>query len=256
MGDTTTTTTPPTRRLGYALAFAALCAALVAAIGISSAGAIDAKVIGRTKHTPRPACPNKKNPNNCRVVGRVTGFMTVADGRKHPFHVSKDGKIVAWAIDLSKPTKAERNVFGTLFQNQELGKAPSARLAVLKRRQKNRFKLVRQSKAMNLRSSLGRKQIFTLNKPLSVREGQIVALTYPTWAPNFAWNGLSVKGNQWQASRRKDNCEPKNKTDTARQRFARNSHAHQKVGSVHNYQCHYSGGRLLYWAYFVPNKKQ
>jgi hypothetical protein len=258
MGETTTTH-PNLRRFGLAIAFAGLLAALVALIGLSPADATNAKVIGKTKQTPGPACPNRNHPLRCQVVGRVTGFMTVADGQKRPFKVRRNGKLVAWAMDLSKPADSkkfpQRNVFGTLFGNKELGKAPTARLAVLKRKEKNRYALVRQSKTVELTGSLGQKQIFTLNKPLTVRKGQIVAVTYPTWAPNFAHRHITLEGNQWQASRTKDNCAPKNSSDKARDRFVRNSHSQQKVGSQHTYGCHYTGGRLLYWAYFVPKKK-
>ena len=38
----------------------------------------------------------------------MTGYMTVAGGKKHPFNVFKDGKIVAWAIDLSKPADTKK----------------------------------------------------------------------------------------------------------------------------------------------------
>ena len=39
---------------------------------------------------------------------------------------------------------------------------------------------------MKLSGALGRKEIFTLDKPLRIRKGQTVALTVPTWASNFA----------------------------------------------------------------------
>jgi len=255
MGDTKKTTTHLTRRLGIALAFTALCAALVAVIGIPSAGAINAKVIGHTKHTPKPACPNKKHPNRCKAIGRVTGFMTVADGEKHPFRVQRDGKLVAWAVDVSKPVKSQRNTFAAFFENKQFGKQPTGRIAVLKHKDKLSYKLLRQSPTMGLGSVLGRKQIFTLDKPLSVRKGDIVAFTSPTWTPNFASRRLSAKDEKWRASRTKDNCGPKKNTQRAKMRFARNSHPQQKVDSVHDYECLYVHGRILYWAYFVPKKK-
>jgi hypothetical protein len=247
--------TNPIRRLGYALAFAALCGTMVAVIGLGSAGAINAKVMGRTKQTPKAACPNKTHPNRCKVIGRVTGFMTVADGDKHPFRVQRDGKLVAWAVDLGKPRKDDRNSFGTLFENKDFGKQPTGRIAVLKHKDKLSYKLRHQSPTMGLGGVLGRKQIFTLDKPLSVRKGDIVAFTSSTWTSNFASRHLSVKDDQWRASRTKDNCAPANASDRARMRFARKSHPQQDVGSEHDYECLYTHGRILYWAYFVPNKK-
>ena len=57
---------------------------------------------------------------------------------------------------------------------------------------------------------------------------------------------MSASQNQWRASRKKDNCAPKKNTDASKRRFARNSHAHQKVGTTRSYDCNYTGGRLLY----------
>jgi hypothetical protein len=243
--------------MAYLLAFAALCAVLVAAASaIPSAGARSAKTIGKTKNTPAPACPTDTPQSPCSVVGRATGFMTVADGKKHPFNVFKDGKIVAWAIDLSKPNKSQRNFFVTLFKNKRYADAPTARIAVLKhagRKHRKSYKLVRQSPVVQLGGALGQKEVITLDKPLRVRKGQIVALTYPTWASNFASN-VKSSDNQWRASRRSDNCAPKKDTNAAKLRFARHSHAQQKVSSTHRYGCLYKGGRLLYWAYYVPDQ--
>ena len=67
---------------------------------------------------------------------------------------------------------------------------------------------------------------------------------------------MSTSQNKWRASRKKDNCAPKGSSDAAKQKFARKSHAHQKVGTTRSYDCNYTGGRLLYWAYFVPSKKK
>ena len=108
MTDMTTRSRSATRRIVTLLAFAALCIGLTAAIGITSAGARKATVIGKTKNTPPPSCGDKKHPKACNVVGRVTGYMTVAVGEKHPFNVFKNGMIVAWAFDISKPLKTKK----------------------------------------------------------------------------------------------------------------------------------------------------
>lgn len=255
MGETRTTIPSPRRHAAYALAFAALCAALVTAVAIPIADASKARVIGHTKHTPRPACPDKKHPGRCRAIGRVTGFMKVADGKKHPFRVQRDGRLVAWAVDVSRPSKDQRNVFGELFENKAFGKQPTGRIAVLKHKEKQSYKLLHQSPTVELGGVLGRKEIFTLDKPLTVRKGNVVAFTSPTWTPNFQQRHLSDTGDRWRASRKKDNCQPKNGTDRAKRRFVRNSHAQQNVGSVRDYECLYTHGRILYWAYYVPNRK-
>jgi hypothetical protein len=250
MGDTPTATENSRRRAGYVLAFAALCATLVATIAIPSAGASKAKVIGRTKHTPNPTCPAKKTHGDCSVIGSVTGFMMRAGGERAPFHIFKDGAIVAWAIDLSRPDKSERNVFQNLFHNEAFGGHPAARISILKSQGHHKYKLVKESPAVDLNSSLGQKEIFTLNKPLRVRKGQVIALTTPTWASNFA---VPVKSseNQWLASRPKSRC----LVDRDHPENIKASRPQQKVGSTRPYGCVYKGARLLYWAYFVPKKK-
>jgi hypothetical protein len=221
-------------------AFAALCALLIAAVVVSSAGASTAKVLGKTPHTPPPNCP--KTP--CSAVGRVTGFPLVADGVKRPFYVRKNGKIVAWAIDLSKPTDTQRHFFGTTFRSDAFGTRPSARIAVLQNKGNAHYELKRQSPGVDLSGELGRRQLITLNEPLRVRKGQVVALTYPTWAPNFVTD-LSSNENQWRGSRPHGQC-------SASAADIKNSRPHQKVDSVREYGCDYKTARLLYWAYFVP----
>ena len=232
-------------RRRHALAFAALCAAIVAAVAVSSAGARNAKVLGKTRHTPDPACPK-----NCEAVGSVTGFQRVADGEKRPFRVRKDGKLVAWAIELSRPKKSQRSFFGGIFESHRYGTDPTARLSVIKRKRHREYKLLRQSPVVKLSGALGQKEVFTLNKPLRIRRGNIVALTVPTWASAFAV-GLSRRGNKWRGSRTKPNCSPKSQDPRDVRRFARRSRPQQKVGSVREYGCDYETARLLYWAYYV-----
>jgi hypothetical protein len=249
MGETRTSTPTAGRRLGYMLAFAALCAALVVAIAIPSAGANRAKVIGKTKKTPPPSCPAKKTHGDCSVIGSVTGFMIKADGKRAPFHVFKDGHIVAWAIDVSKPNKDERNTFRSLFHNGTFGGHPSARISVLKGQGHHKYKLLRQSPTIDLNSSLGQKEVVTLDHPLPVRKGQVIGISTPTWASNFAF--AKSADNQWRASRRKSRCN----VDQDHVSNIKKSRPQQKVGSIRPYACLYGGARLLYWAYFVPKKK-
>jgi hypothetical protein len=239
------------RRVRQGLAFAALCAALVGLSMVSIAGARDATVLGKTKRTPKPACPNRQQPENCEVVGRVTGFPLVAGGEKRPFRVRRNGRIVAWAVDLSRPTKDQRNGVGTLFASDRFGKSPTARLAVIKHRGRHRYRLLRQSPVVRLSGALGQKQLITLDRPLRVRRGQMVALTYPTWAPNFAHSGLSTRRNRWRASRSAGACSPKSGDPSDIRAFARSSKPQRKVRGTRKYACDYTGARLLYWAYYV-----
>ena len=250
MTGTIESTTGRRHRARHALAFAALCAALIGVVAVSSAGAKQAKVLGKTRHTPPPDCPKDTAQHPCEGIGSVTGFPLVADGEKRPMNVRHDGKLVAWAIDASRPKKSQRNFFSSLFKSSRYGKTPTARIAVIKHKGTTKYKLLRQSPVVKLSGALGHKQLFTLDRPLRVRKGQIVALTVPTWASNFA-SHISRHGNRWRGSRSRKNCSPNSSSISDIRAFARKSRPQQKVGSVRGYGCDYTSARLLYWAYYV-----
>jgi hypothetical protein len=231
--------TGTTRRLPAALALLTLLAFLAATIAIDSAGARAAKTLGRTDRTPKPACP--KTP--CEAVGKVTGFQLSADGRRAPFRARQDGTLVAWAIKLSKPDKEQRGFFGDFYSSPEFGSKPTGRISVIKKVKGKRYKLKRQSPVVELASAFGTRQVFTLTEPLRINDGELLALTIPTWSPSFAIN-LSGKRNVWRASRGKNKCTSRNDIQ--------NSKPHQKSGSTRQYGCDYKTARLLYWGYYVP----
>lgn len=253
MAATAEPTERPHRHARRAMAFATLCALLVVAVALAAtAGAARTRTLGKTRHTPPPDCPTDTAAHPCEAIGSVTGFQRVADGEKHPFVADRDGKIVAYALDLSHPNKDQRDFFGSLFKGGQFGMAPSARIAVLRHVERRKYKLLRESRAVNVNSSMGHTEVFTLDKPLSIRKGRIVALTVPTWASNFA-APVSRNKNQWRASRGKGNCQPKSASSQDVQAFANKSAPQQKVGSTRNYGCDYKGARILYWAYYVPS---
>lgn len=234
-----------------AIAFALACAilvALVAALGGSApAGAADAKptVIGKTKTSPGPTCPTPEGNNvpadqACQAMGRVTGFQTSADGRRNPFKVRSSGTLVAWSVAVSKPNKEERTFFAEALSKSG---PPSARLSILKPKEKGRFKLVKQSPVVQLESVLGNRPVFTLTDPLRVRKGMIVALTTPTWVSNLA-DAQARKTDTWRASREKGQCLDK-------QDLLERSRPQQKVGGQRHYDCTYRGARIMYWAFMA-----
>jgi hypothetical protein len=250
---------PSSRRILVALAFAALCA-LVVAVGASSqpADAARAKTLGKTKKMPNPNCPTAKRyrgqsapdpplRKSCQVLARVTGFQISGDGKKPLFKVPRDGAIVAWSIDLSRPVKEERKLFGRLAGTERLGRDPYARLAILHARGKGRFKLMKTSPNVKLSPHLASKPVFTLNRPLRVKKGRIIGLTTPTWSPSLA-AGRGRPSDEWRASRKRDQCfnTPRNPN-----LVIETTKAHQKEGSTRRYGCRYDD-RLTYWAYFVP----
>ena len=223
------------RLIALAVAGGLLVAALVA-------GGAEAAKLGQTARTPKPACP--KSP--CQAVGRTTAVQLVADGQRAPFKARKNGKVVAWALDLSRPTKKQRAFFGDFFQSNALGMKPTARIAVLKRKGSGRnYKLRAQSPVMDLTSSLGSYQVFTLSDPLPIRKGDFLAVSFPTWASSFSVD-LNRTSNIWRASRADGHCTSENDIKSGK--------AQQKVGSVREYGCDYSTARVLYWGFYEPKK--
>ena len=201
-----------TRPRIVAAALGALAACAWLAILATHGGAATAKreapvVLGQTASQPRPNCPTPKGDaipadKQCQAMGRVTGFQTSADGRHNPYKVRQSGRIVAWALDLSRPSRKERKFF-----EEALSKSgpPTARLSILKPKGNAMYKLVKQSPVVKLQPVLGNKPVFTLSDPLKVKKGLIVALTTPTWVSNLADHGAS-DSDQWVASREKGQC--------------------------------------------------
>ena len=91
----------------------------------------------------------------------------------------------------------------------------------------------------------GRTPIFALEHPLNVLQGQVVALTIPTWAPMFAFN-VSAE-NTWRGSRLPEHCSSKEDIQ--------GGHPQQGVGKTKTYGCYYSNARLLYTATLVKKPK-
>lgn len=246
--------TKATTRRGWAALAAAVCL-LAGLVAVAEPGAADSAplrvvVLGQTSETPPASCPGKIVNNveitPCRVEGHVTGFQSIADGVARPFEAPFEGKIVAWSITLAKPstqeTKTTTDEVG--FFNEFLGTPSEARIGILRPIEGTKppqYKLVRQSPLEVLNPYFGSTPVFALDHPLTVLQGQVVALTVPTWAPMFALN-LSPE-NSWRGSRLPEHC-------VAREDI-QNGHPQQGVGKTKTYGCYYSEARLLYTATLV-----
>ena len=217
-------------------ALAVLCLLLV---GSGPAGAVGAKTLGKTKASPAPSCP--KTP--CEAVGSVSGYQLVADGAQGTFKAREDGWLVAWALDLSRPDKSQRNFFGDFYESNQFGVNPTARVSVIKRKSERNYKLKAQSPVVDLSSVLNTRQTFTLTDPLKIRKGEFLALTIPTWSPSFAVD-LTGADNIWRSSRVNGQCDGTGNI--------KNGKPQQKVGSEREYGCDYRTARLLYWGYYTP----
>jgi hypothetical protein len=220
-----------------AAALAVACfAALAGALPQGSAGAArQVTVLGQTQSTPAAACPQSP----CEAVGSVTGFQTVAGSVVKPFVVPFNGRLVAWSISMSKPKSSQQSFFNNFY-----GSPPEARIAVLSEvtgKSPPRYSLLRQGPTVVLTPFLGSNVTFALDQPLTVKQGNVIGLTIPTWAPAFAVGLTDNSG--WRASRQAGKC-----TQTA---DIKESHPQQKIGSDKQYGCFYKTARLLYTATIV-----
>jgi hypothetical protein len=244
------------------LVVATTCAAASVALALLTAAPGDARdaskrgrvVLGETAHMPRPVCPTPAGANPaadeiCQGLGRVTGYQVEADGRHNPYKVRQPGTIVAWGIHLGDPDKKEQQFFET-----ELAKSgpASARLAVLKPKDDQQYKLVKQSPVVQLQSSLGENMVITLTDPLRVRKGMIVAITTTTYVPNLALHGASAT-DVWRASRNPGQCgdESNDSSEENQADLLKRSRPQQKVGGNRSYVCDYKSTRLLYTAFLA-----
>jgi hypothetical protein len=235
-----------------AACFACALAGLGAAAWPGEAESAPARVIvlGRTDVTPPASCPGRVVNNvevvPCRVEGHVTGFQVRAGSTPNPYEAPFTGKIVAWSITLSRPSRQDtaKTTDEVGFFNDFLGSPSRARIGVLRRLKGSkppRYKLVRQSPLQTLNPYFGSTPVFALEHPLTVLRGQVVALTIPTWAPMFAFN--IGESNTWRGSRAPGECSSKSDIQEG--------HPQQGVGKVKTYGCYYSAARLLYTATVV-----
>jgi hypothetical protein len=236
-------------RAGYLVG--AVVTVLLAATAIAMAAKQPAGpksvVLGKTAKYPAPGCPT---PANCEVVAKVTGIQMMADGTPHPFRVPKGGTLVSWWLKLPKLSDTQLRSFNSFF-----GGDPTARIAVLRRGVKGRFRLVRQSPSQSLKADLGKKGRvrYKLQQPLRVQAGEYIGLTAVTWVPAFAVN-LDGTQNYWLASRARTRCDTPSSKDPKRfAAYYKRNQAHLESSTALPYQCTYRTARLLYWARIVPD---
>jgi hypothetical protein len=225
---------------------AALLVAAVA-IGASPTGS-KSIILGKTDQYPESGCPDTRS---CEVVARVTGIQMKADGVDHPFRVPASGQLVSWWLKLPQLRASQIKSFSELF-----GGSPAARVSVLRRGDRGRVRLVRQSPTFQLKSRLGAKGRvrFRLAEPLRVKEGDYIGLTAETWIPAFAV-GLDAINNVWLASRPEERCSTPSSRDPDRfATYYKKNDAHLEASTVRHYRCLYRTARLLYWARLVPDQ--
>jgi hypothetical protein len=188
--------------------------------------------------TVKPSCP----ADPCEAAVRVTALQgRAAGGRKNPYYIRRDGYIVAFTVQLSKPSDEQITFF-----NENFGTPAQVRLSVLRRGDKRKtrlnYRLVGQSDLYEVDNYLGSNPTFVLDPPMRVKKTNWLAITVPTWAPLFA-NNLT-NSDWWRSSRAKGRCEPPRSLD---------QFALQVQHDISVFGCTYHGARLLYTATYVPD---
>jgi hypothetical protein len=222
-----------------------LISLLATAVALVLPAAASARIIevGGTADAASLNCPGTTE-NPCVAAVRMTGFQGRASGGpKNPYYIRRDGHLVAFTVQLAKPTAEEVEFFDSNF-----GTPSMARISVLRRgkTRKTRLdhRLIAQSDSFRLDPYFGSKPTFVFDEPIPVKEGNWIAITVPTWAPFLATN--LGRTNWWRSSRPKGSCEP----PRSLRQFAL-----EDLREVNRFGCTYHGARLLYSATYVPSNR-
>jgi|SRR4051794_36526186 len=209
-------------------------AGLALAAVLLAAPAAQARVVEVGSTGAAPSCPS--STGKCVALSRTTGYQVAVGGRRGRFTVPADGRIVAWAISLGRPTRRQ----SAFLTKREHG-AASAQLSVLRTGKRRFARVVAQSPLVQLAPYFGQTVQFPLARTLSVRKGYVIALTTPTWAPAFA---LRSGGSTWRSSRSARGC-----FDTVTQT------AQLQMRDLTRYRCSYPS-RLVYSATLVTQPRR
>jgi hypothetical protein len=204
----------------------AASAAVLVVPGTAAAKIIEVGDIGAKFPPSCPASP-------CEVISRTTAFQTRVAGERKQFVATSDGRLVAWSITLGAPKAKQRKYF-----EENLGGVAQAGVTVLKQGDRRYGRVLASSPVQKLTPFFGQTVQFPLEQSLPVKEGNIIALTIPTWAPAL---GLGLgRDSVWRASRAKDGCD-----DTQKQS------AQTDTNDLTQYKCAYRTARLTYSATLI-----
>jgi hypothetical protein len=208
--------------VALALAWPAVAPATLAEVGV---------IPPTTTPETVPSCP----ASPCLAVSRTTGFQVKVAKNTTLMSAPRAGSVVAWTIMLGKPNSTQIKFF-----NANEGGAAEAGIAIL-RAQKSpnlTYKLIASSPTVKLQPYFGKTAQFPLERTITVKKGDIVALTVPTWAPALAL-GFG-KDTSWRASRTKSQCASTSAQST-----------HTAIGTPVQYFCLYQTARLTYSATLI-----
>jgi hypothetical protein len=214
---------------------------VLAALAAPSSASARIVELGGTGDAATLNCPGTAE-DLCVAAVRMTGYQgRVSGGPKNPFYIRRDGHLVAFTVQLAKPTAEE-----TAFFNDNFGSPSTARISVLRRgttrKTRLQHRLINQSDRFTLNSYFGSKPTFVFDAPIPVKKGNWIALTVPTWAPLLAKD--QARANWWRSSRPSDSCDP----PKSLRQFAL-----EDLRDVATFGCTYHAARLIYSVTYVPS---
>ncbi|HEV2061401.1 MAG TPA: hypothetical protein VGR12_01000 [Solirubrobacteraceae bacterium] len=201
--------------------------------GAASARIVEIGTVAGETELPAPSCPERP----CFAVSRTTGYQAKVGTDRRLMRVPANGRIVAWTIRLSKPSRSQISFF-----NRRLGGEASAGISLLKRGKRLFGRVAAQSPIVELQPFFGQTVQFPLETSLPAKKGQLLALTVPTWAPALT-TGLGPD-TSWRASRPAGECD-----DTETQT------AQTEIRDLAQYRCLYQRVRLTYTATLITEPK-
>src|ERR671911_2936807 len=160
-----------TKRLLFLLI--SLLASLFALPSTASARIVE---LGGTADAASLNCPGTTE-NPCVAAVRMTGYQGRASGGpKNPYYIRRDGVLVAFTVQLAKPTAEE-----VAFFNDNFGTPSTARVSVLRRgdtrKTRLNYRLITQSETFELDRYFGSRPTFVFEEPIPVKEGNWIAIT-------------------------------------------------------------------------------
>ena len=209
-----------------------LLAAAIAALAVPAAAIGEVIEVGGNPTNLVSACPA-----DCVVLAKVTGYQAKAGTTPSPMVVAKSGRIVAWTITLGKPNATQLKFFQ---DESSLGEA-AANFTVLRPKKKLKHTVVQQGPTSKLTKYFGKTLTIPLTRTISVKKGDVIGLTTPSWVPVMAVN--QPNSTSWRASRGKGKCD-----DTSGKDYSQT-----KLKKTVQYACLYRGVQLLYSVTIVPN---
>jgi hypothetical protein len=212
-------------RVTFSWLLGAACGTLLVVPAAASARIIE---LGAIAAKPAPSCPT-----TCEVISRTTAFQTRVAGQRRLFVAPKDGRIVAWSITLGTPKPRHLKYF-----EDSLGGPAQAGISVLRQGDRRYGRVTAESPVQTLTPYFGQTVQFPLTTSLAIKEGDVVALTIPTWVPAL---GVGFgRDTVWRASRDKDACDDK-----------QTQSAQTDLQDLTQYKCAYRTARLTYSATLI-----